>query len=119
MQLPFGGDAEFQRFGRREVVEKDSSFQAWPTFDVPMAAVGLEDETGSPLFALDDPGAGKGIGAHDDDALVNGRVPLGEGEWSGAPRARCVDRSPMAFATAHLAIPNALLTPHGPHGAAE
>src|SRR5260370_20048745 len=104
IHLPFGGDAEFQRFGRGEVVAKDSSFQPWPTFDVPVAAVRLEDETGSPIFAFDDPSAGKGSRPHDDDALVNGRVPLGEGEWAGAPRAPCVDRSPMAFATAQLSI---------------
>src|SRR5260370_5521553 len=111
MHLPFGVDAEFQRFGRGEVVAKDSSFQPWPTFDVPVAAVRLKDQTRSPIFALDDPSAGKRLRPHDDDALVNARVPLGEGEWSGAPRARCVDRSPMTLATAQLSIPKPLLTP--------
>ena len=93
--------------------------QPWPTFDVPVAAVRLEGETGSPIFALDDPSAGKGSRPHDDDALVNGRVPLGEGEWAGAPRARCIDRSPMAFATAQLGISKPLPTPEGRTGDVE
>src|SRR6266511_903766 len=57
------------------------------------------------------PHTGERVGLHQGDLDLQRRVTLGEGERSGAPRARCVDHSPMALTGATLAVAEALLLP--------
>jgi hypothetical protein len=80
---------------------------------VPVTTVCFKDETGRPLLALDKPCTGERIRFHHRDTGVNGRVSLGKSEWSGTPRARCINRSPMAFPATQLIIAETLFTPEG------
>src|SRR5690348_8089779 len=81
-----------------------------------MAAIGLQDQTICAVLTFDQPGAGKGVSTHNRAAGQNRRVAFGQGEWSGAPRARSINHSPMALATPQLGVAKAMIAPEGRTG---
>jgi len=77
----------------------------------------LQDDAIRTILARDDVGRDE----LRPDALnrhhgVDRRETFGEGERSGAPRARCINRSPVAFAGADPLIAEAVLIPEGRRG---
>ena len=64
---------------------------------VPVLRVGGESHPSSAVLALH-PGGCERLGLDHRELCLNPRVPLDEGERSGAPRAWCVNNLPMAFA---------------------
>ena len=85
--------------------------QTWAALVIPVALVGFQDKTGRAIFTLNQPCTGERVGFHDSDTRVDRRVSLGKGEWSSAPRACCIDHSPMSFAAAQLVIAEPLSLP--------
>lgn len=63
---------------------------------VPIRRIGIDGEFRRAVFFVDQPRARKRVRTLDGGHGSDRRVILSEGERSGAPRARCVDDSPMA-----------------------
>ena len=69
---------------------------------IPMVGVGFKYDSRRTVLSGVQPDGDKGIRAHQGDLVLDRRMPLNQGEMSGAPRARSVDDSPMTLAATPL-----------------
>ena len=88
---------QVQSLLRGHVVAEDNLLQMRAADLVPVLRVGGESHPSSAVLALH-PGGCERLGLDHRELCLNPRVPLDEGERSGAPRAWCVNNLPMAFA---------------------
>src|SRR5439155_14396926 len=102
---------EAQRLPRRYIIAKHDLLQAGAAFGVPVVGVGRQHHPRRAVLRGVEPDAGEGIGADERDLVGERRVAFREHEWSGAPRARSVNDSPVAFASTPLPVTPAELIP--------
>jgi len=78
-----------------------------------MVTVRFKNQASSALLAFNQSCTSEWVSIDDHDALMDGGIALSESEWSGTPRARCIDCSPMPLTAAEFGVAKTLLTPEG------
>lgn len=81
------------------IVAENNLLKMRPAAGIPVVRVCSQANQRGSIFLLQ-PGTSKWLLDDYSSFRVNGGVAFDELKWSGAPRARCIDGSPMAFAAA-------------------
>jgi hypothetical protein len=74
IHLAFSRAAEFQGVFSREVIAIHYPFEQWPARSIPVPAITFQHQIVGAIFGLDNPGIGKGLGAHDATARADRRI---------------------------------------------